>query len=80
MKELLCLSVQSHREVRFRFRFWFLKIGSGGSGSERTFNLQEGEGAPERGPQPGVFLEFLEPRLEPPRASIRASIRGPISP
>ena len=38
--------------------------------------LQEGEGAPEQGPQPlrapGVFLEFLEPRLEAPRASIRA--------
>ena len=39
-------------------------------------NLQEGEGAPEQGPEPlrarGVFLEFLEPRLEAPRASIGA--------
>ena len=38
--------------------------------------LPEGEGAPEQGPQPlrapGVFLESLEPRLEAPRASIRA--------
>ena len=39
-------------------------------------SLQEGEGVPEQGPQPlrapGVFLDFLEPRLEPLRASIRA--------
>ena len=47
-----------------------------GAWGPHLHSFERGEGVPEQGPWPlrgpGVFLEFLEPRLEPPRASIRA--------
>ena len=49
-----------------------------------NLNLQEGEGAPEQGPwplrAPGVFLEFLEPRLETRLDFLEPRLEAPRAP